>query len=73
MATKKTVIPKHQPVYHVEHCNVTNTTAPTNEYTRDAVVALAEALEANANALAEAARALKGGNAQMDAAFRIGA
>ena len=71
MATKKTA--PQAPVTHIENCTFTNTTAPTNEHTRDAVVALAEALEANANALAEAARALKGGDARMDAAIRVGA
>ena len=70
MATKKTA--QQAATYHIEHCNVTNTNAPTNEHTRDAVVALAVALEANANALAEAARALKGGNVTMDSAIRVG-
>lgn len=69
MATKKT---EPQATYHIENCNVTNTTAPANEHTRDAVVALAEAIEANANALAEVARALKGGNVTMGSAIRVG-
>ena len=73
METKKAATQNQQPVYHIENCNVTNTNAQTNEHTRDAVVALAEALEANANALAEAARALKGGNVTMDSAIRVGA
>ena len=72
MTKKKEKIPEQQPVYRVENCVITNTTAPTNEHTRDAVVALAEAVKANANALAEIARALKGGDARMDAAIRIG-
>ena len=55
----------------IQNCTFTNTTAPANEHTRDAVVALAKALEANAVALGEAARALKGGDARMDSAIRI--
>ncbi|MDP2026414.1 hypothetical protein [Sulfuriferula sp.] len=70
MAAKKTV---PQATYHIEHCNVSNTSAPTNEFTRDAVISLAKALEANANALAEAARALKGGDVSMGSAIRVGA
>lgn len=68
MATKKTA----PATYQITGCNVTNTNAPTNEHTRDAVVALAKAIEANANALAEAARALKGGNVTMENAFKVG-
>jgi hypothetical protein len=55
----------------ISNCVFTNTTAPANEHTRDAVVALAKALEANAVALGEVARALKGGDARMDSAIRI--
>lgn len=72
MTTKK-VSPKKEPTYSVMNCSITNTNAPTNEHTRDAVVALAEALKANANALAEAARALKGGNVSMENGIRVGA
>lgn len=56
----------------ISHCTITNTNAPTNEYTCDAIVALAKALEANANAIAEAARALKGGNVIMENGIKIG-
>lgn len=72
MRTKK-VTPRKEPKYSVTKCNVTNTNAPTNEYTRDAVIAIAKALEANANALAETARALKGGDVSMGSAIRVGA
>lgn len=72
MTAKKTT-PKKEPSYNIENCTITNTNAPTNEYTRDAVIALAEALEANANALAETARALKGGNVSMETGIRVGA
>ena len=55
----------------ISNCVFTNTTAPANKHTRDAVVALAKALQANAVALGDAARALKGGDARMDRAIRI--
>ena len=72
-ARKKVMAIKVQkPTYHIENCNVKNTTAPTNGHTRDSVVALAKALEANANAIAEVARALKGGNAILENAFKFG-
>ena len=70
MTTKKSA-PK-EPVYTINNCSITNTNAPTNEHTRDAIVALANALEANANALAETARALKGGDVTMENGFRLG-
>jgi hypothetical protein len=76
--TKIKATQKKEPTYNIENCNITNTNAPTNEYTRaneytrDAVVALAKVLEANANALAETARALKGGNVSMECGIRIG-
>lgn len=63
---------KKAPTYSVTNCSITNTNAPTNAFTRDAVIALAKALEANANALAETARALKGGNVSMKNGIRIG-
>ena len=70
--TKKKVTPIKEPTYKIENCNVTCTNAPTNEHTRDAVIALAKALEQNANALAETARALKGGNVSIENGIRMG-
>lgn len=68
--TKKKTDPIY--TYTISHCNVTNTNAPANEHTRDAVVALAKAAEANANAIEGIARALRGGDATMGNAFKIG-
>lgn len=45
----------------VANCTFTGNTS-ANEHTRAAAVALAEAAKANAEAIAEIARALKGGN-----------
>ena len=70
MGTKKVTQP---PPITVSHCSVTNTTAPANEHTRAAVEALALAAKANADAIAEIAKALRGADARMDAGFRIGA
>jgi len=44
----------------VKNCNFQNTAAPANEHTRDAVMALARASEAHANALTAIAKALQG-------------
>ena len=71
MTTKK-VSPKKEPTYTIQDCHIVNTNAPTNECTRDAVIALAKALEANANAISETARALKGGNVSMGSAIHVG-
>lgn len=60
-----------QPTYSVSDCVITNTSA-ANEHTRAAVEALANACGKNADALAEIARALKGGNATMNAGIHIG-
>jgi hypothetical protein len=58
--------------YHIESCSVSNIVPATNEHTRAAVVAMAKAVEANANALAKMAEALRGGNAIMDCGIRAG-
>lgn len=71
MAAKKKVVP-NESTYIIEHCNITNTNAPTNEHTASAVIALAQALQANANALANVASALKGGNVTMENGIRVG-
>jgi hypothetical protein len=60
------------PGMQITNCTFNNTTTPANEHTRDAIVALAKALEANAVAIGEAARALKGGDARMDSGIRVG-
>lgn len=59
--------------YCIKNCQITNTNAPANEHTRAVVVALAAALEANANAIAETARALKGGAVTMGNGILTGA
>lgn len=48
--------------YSVSHCTVTNNSA-ANEHTRASVVALSEAIKANAEAVIATANALKGGPA----------
>ena len=60
------------PAISVSHCSVTNTTAPANEHTRAAIESLALAAKANADAIAEIAKALRGGKAKIDAGFHIG-
>lgn len=50
---------------HIENVNITNSSA-ANEHTRAAVEALAGAATANANAIAEIARALKGAPATIE-------
>lgn len=55
----------------VDNCTITATNAPTNEHTRAAVEALAKAAEANANAILEISRALRGADVRMDSAIRI--
>lgn len=48
---------------HIANCSVTvNNSTAANEHTASAIAALANAAKANADALAEMARALKGGN-----------
>ena len=69
--TKKTATEK--PTYHIENCSITNTVPPANEHTRAAVEALAKALEANAVALGDTAKALRGGNATIENGIRVGA
>lgn len=54
----------------VENCSIVNTSA-ANEHTRAAVEALANAATANANAIAEIARALKGAPATMNAGISL--
>lgn len=56
---------------HLNNVSIVNNTTPANEFTRDAVVALAEALSRNADAIKEAALALKGGNAEMETGIKI--
>jgi hypothetical protein len=68
MATKK---PTNPPV-HVENCSFVAQASPANEHTRDAVVALAGAIKANAEAVVAAAEALKGAAAIMETGMRIG-
>jgi hypothetical protein len=53
-------------------CSVVNTSA-ANEHTRAAVEALSAAAKANADAIAEIARALRGSEASMGSGFRIDA
>jgi hypothetical protein len=67
MATKKLA-----PSITVTGCSVTNTPATTNEHTRAAVEALALSAKANADAIAEIAKALRGADAKMGAGFRFG-
>jgi guanyl-specific ribonuclease Sa len=57
----------------VSNCSVTNMPATANEHTRAAVEALAGAAKANAEAISAIARALQGGDARIDSAFRFGA
>lgn len=57
--------------YTITNCSVVNSSA-ANEHTRAAVEALAAAAKANADAIAEIARALKGSPATMDAGFKVG-
>ncbi len=73
MTTKKTVTKKPATYENVtiSNCSVTNISA-ANEYTRDAVVALARAIEANAVAVQEAARALRGSPASLGAGIHVG-
>lgn len=64
--------PKSQPpTTSISDCTVTNTSA-ANKHTRAAVEALANALKANADAIAETARALKGSPANMECGIRLG-
>lgn len=56
----------------ISHCNFTNEAVQVNEYTRDAVVALAKAAEANANALAVMAEVLSGNGNTNGPAVHIG-
>lgn len=74
MTKRKTTEPavQPQPRYTVTNCNFTAQTAPANEHTRDAVIAIAKAAEANAVAIGKLADALKGGNATMETGLRIG-
>lgn len=51
--------------------NITNSAPEANEHTRSAVEALSKAAEANANAIAAIANALKGGNATIERAINI--
>lgn len=51
--------------FTIQNCSIVNTSA-ANEHTRDAIVALADAIKANANAVIAAAEALKGAPAHMD-------
>lgn len=60
-----------QPATNISDCNFTNTSA-ANEHTRAAVEALANAAARNADAIAEIARALKGGNASTGTFISIG-
>lgn len=53
------------PRTHIENVSIMNTSA-SNEHTRAAVEALASAAKANAEAIAEIARALKGAPATME-------
>lgn len=63
--------PAPTPTYAITGCVVTNNSA-ANEHTRDAVVALANAVAENAKALIAAAEALKGAPASMGAGIQIG-
>lgn len=57
--------------YEISNCTVNN--GPNvNEHTCAAIVALARAIEANAMAVAEASKALKGGDALIGNVFRMG-
>lgn len=58
--------------YSITGCSVTNTAAAANEHTRDAVVALANAIAQNAIALIAVAEALKGPPVQMGPSFMVG-
>lgn len=62
--TKQKQQPQTKVGAHIENVTVTNISA-ANEHTRAAVEALAAAATANANAIAEIARALKGSPATM--------
>lgn len=60
-------------MYSITHCNVENRGCPFPEYGVPAVVELAKAAAANAEAIRYAAAILRGSDAHMDAAFKIGA
>ncbi len=62
---------KPTPTYAISDCIVNNGFA-ANEHTRAAVEALAGAAKANAEAIAEIARALKGSASTMENAFKFG-
>lgn len=73
--TKKATVPAPEPApahtTTVQNCTITNTSA-ANEHTRAAVEALANAARANADAIAEVARALKGEPATMQSGIHVG-
>lgn len=74
MATKKPVAPvevkQEKPTTTISHCNFTNENS-ANKHTREAVIALAQAVTANAHALGEIARALGGVGNIVEALVRI--
>lgn len=55
---------------HIENVHIQNGSI-ANEFTRDGVVALAKAIEKNAEAAIEVARALKGAPANMECGIRL--
>lgn len=61
------------PKMRLENCSVTNTVPPTNEHTARAVEALSKAAEANAIAIQDIAKSLKGPGISMGAGFRFDA
>lgn len=63
-AAKKPPSPVTNIGANIEHCTIQNGSV-ANEFTRDAVVALAGAVKANADAIIAAANALRGAPATM--------
>jgi hypothetical protein len=67
-----TAKPPSTPTYSVTNCSIVNSGPATNEHTRAAIEALAAAAKANAEAIAEIAKALTGSPATMDTGIRLG-
>lgn len=60
-----------KPTYTIQNCSIVNSSA-ANEHTRASVIALADAVTANANAIAAIANALKGSPATIERGISIG-
>ena len=71
MTAKKKQQPAPVPSTRIENCSIINTST-INEQTCEAVIALANAAKANAEAIASIANSLKGSPATMEAGIRIG-